>query len=153
MRTIDLHAHSTPQCFQREVLNGRNWHNMTSAEGELNNPRNAWTPEQRIADMNSLGVDIQVVSTNVAFYKYDESLDVAIAIARECNDEIHQMTMDFPERLAGLASVPMQDIPAAVAEMERAVVQLGMKGVMIDDKINGKTYDEPEFLPLILSPT
>ena len=147
MRTIDIHAHSTPHCFQREVLNGRNWHNMTSAEGELRNPRNVWTPAQRIDDMNSLGVDIQVVSTNVAFYKYDEALDVAIAIAKECNDEIHQMTVDFPDRLAGLATVPMQDIPAAVAEMERSVVQMGMKGVMIDDKVNGRTYDQPEFLP------
>jgi hypothetical protein len=40
---------------------------MTRAEGELFNPMNAWTPEQRLADMNSLGVDVQVVSTNVAF--------------------------------------------------------------------------------------
>jgi aminocarboxymuconate-semialdehyde decarboxylase len=41
----------------------------------------------------------------------------------------------------------MQDIPAAIAEMERTVIQLGLKGVMIDDKVNGRTYDEPEFLP------
>ena len=105
MRSIDIHAHSTPQCFQRDVLHGRKWHNMTSAEGELRNPRNAWTPEARIADMNSIGMDIQVVSTNVAFYKYDEELDVAIAIAKDCNNEVHQMTMDYPERLAGLATV------------------------------------------------
>jgi len=70
MRAIDIHAHSTPQCFQREVLQGRPWHGMTAAEGELHNPRNAWTPEQRIQDMDSIGVDVQIVSTNVAFYKY-----------------------------------------------------------------------------------
>ena len=38
MRAIDLHAHLTPQCFQREVLAGKAWHGMTSAEGELFNP-------------------------------------------------------------------------------------------------------------------
>jgi aminocarboxymuconate-semialdehyde decarboxylase len=97
--------------------------------------------------MNSLGVDIQVVSTNVAFYQYDQVLPTAIAIAQDCNNEIHQMTMDYPDRLAGLGTVPMQNIPAAIAEMERAVVTMGLKGVMIDDKVNGKTYDEPEFLP------
>ena len=52
---------------------------MTSAEG--GNPMNAWTPEQRLADMNSLGVDIQVVSTNVAFYKYDQDVSTTTAIA------------------------------------------------------------------------
>jgi aminocarboxymuconate-semialdehyde decarboxylase len=147
MRSIDIHAHSTPQSFQREVLSGRKWHDMTADEGELRNPRNAWTPQERIADMDSLGMDLQVVSTNVAFYKYDEDLPTAVAIARDCNNEIHQMTMDYPDRLAGLGTVPMQDIPAAIAEMERGVVQLGLKGVMIDDKVNGKTYDEPDFLP------
>src|SRR5919109_499467 len=72
MRAIDLHAHLTPQCFQREVLAGRTWHGMTNAEGELFNPMNAWTPEQRLADMDSLGVDIQVVSTNVNGRTFDE---------------------------------------------------------------------------------
>ncbi len=147
MRAIDIHAHSTPQCFQREVLQGRTWHGMTAAEGELFNPRNAWTPEQRIADMNSIGVDVQVVSTNVAFYKYDQDVDTTVAIATDCNNEVHQMTMDYPERLAGLATLPMQDVRAAIAELERAVATLGFKGAMINDHVNGRTYDDPAFLP------
>ena len=147
MRAIDIHAHSTPQCFQREVLQGRTWHGMTAAEGELFNPRNAWTPEQRIADMDSIGVDVQVVSTNVAFYKYDQDVDTTVAIATDCNNEVHQMTMDYPERLAGLATLPMQDVPAAIAELERAVATLGFKGAMINDHVNGCTYDDPAFLP------
>jgi aminocarboxymuconate-semialdehyde decarboxylase len=147
MRAIDIHAHLTPQCFQREVLAGRTWHGMTSAEGELFNPMNAWTPEQRLADMNSLGVDVQVVSTNVAFYKYNQDVATTTAIARACNDEVHQMTVDFPERFAGLATLPMQDVKAAIAELERSVMQLGLKGAMINDHVNGHTFDEPEFLP------
>jgi aminocarboxymuconate-semialdehyde decarboxylase len=147
MRAIDIHAHSTPQCFQGDVLQGISWHGMTAADGELRNPRNAWTPEQRIADMDSLGVDVQVVSTNVAFYQYDRNVTTTIAIARDCNNEVYQMTMDYPGRLAGLATLPMQNIKAAIDELERSVVKLGLKGAMIDDKVNGKTYDEPEFLP------
>ncbi len=147
MRAIDLHAHLTPQCFQREVLAGKTWHGMTRAEGELFNPMNAWTPEQRLADMNSLGVDIQVVSTNVAFYKYDQDVTTTTAIAQACNNEVHQMTVDYPERFAGLATLPMQDIKAAIAELERAVGQLGLKGAMINDQVNGRTFDEPDFLP------
>ena len=148
MRSIDIHAHSTPQCFQRAVLAGQDWHGMTAADGELFNPRNAWTPEQRIADMDSLGVDIQVVSTSPGFYQYHQEPAVTAAIARDCNDEIRQMTMDYPQRLAGLALLPMQDTPAAVAELERAMQRLGFKGAMIGDQVNGKTFDEPEFRPL-----
>jgi aminocarboxymuconate-semialdehyde decarboxylase len=147
MRAIDIHAHLTPHCFQREVLAGRTWHGMTSAEGELFNPMNAWTPEERLADMKSLGVDVQVVSTNVAFYKYDQDVATTTTIARACNDEVHQMTVDYPDRFDGLATLPMQDIKAAIDELERGVMQLGLKGAMINDHINGRTFDEPEFLP------
>ena len=146
MRAIDIHAHLTPQCFQSEVLSGKTWHGMTRAEGELFNPMNAWTPEQRLVDMQSLGIDIQVVSTNVAFYQYDQDVATTTTIARACNDEVHQMTVDYPERFAGLATLPMQDTKAAIAELERCVVQLGLKGAMINDHINGRTFDEPEFL-------
>ncbi len=147
MRAIDIHAHSTPQCFQREALAGRPWHGMTAAEGELHNPRNAWTPEQRIEDMDSIGVDVQIVSTNVAFYKYDQEVATTVAIATDCNNEVHQMTLDYPDRLSGLATLPMQDIPAAIAELERAMTQLGLKGAMINDHVNGRTFDDPQFLP------
>ncbi len=147
MRTIDIHAHLTPQRFQHAVLNGKGWHGMTSAEGELFNPRNAWTPQQRIADMDSLGVDVQVVSTNVAFYKYDQEVDIATAIARECNDEVAEMANEYPDRLSGLANVPMQDVNAAVAEMERAMTDLRLKGVMINDHVNGVTLDDRRFYP------
>ena len=68
------------------------------------------------------GVDMQVVSTNVAFYKYDQDAATTVAIAQACNNEVRQMTMDYPTRFAGLATLPMQDIPAAIAELERAVV-------------------------------
>jgi aminocarboxymuconate-semialdehyde decarboxylase len=147
MRAIDIHAHLTPRCFQQAVLAGQTWHGMTNAEGELFNPMNAWTPEQRLADMDSLGVDMQVVSTNVAFYKYDQDVATTVAIAQACNNEVRQMTVDYPARFAGLATLPMQDIPKAIAELERAVVQLGLKGAMINDQVNERTFDEPEFLP------
>lgn len=147
MRTIDIHAHLTSQRFQQAVLNGKEWHGMTSQEGELFNPRNAWTPEQRIADMDSLGIDVQVVTSNVAFYKYDQDVEVTKAIARECNDEIAEMMKDYPGRISGLANVPMQDASAAIAEMDRAMSLLGFKGVMINDHVNGVTFDAPRFYP------
>ena len=97
--------------------------------------------------MDSLGVDVHVVSPFGGFYNHHLDSDIAVATSRECNDENSEMMKSWLERLSGLATVPMQDVPAAIAELERVMVNNGFKGAMIDDKINGKLLDEPEFMP------
>ena len=150
MRSIDIHAHMTPQCFIRALDAGKEWHGIEPARmGTMRRTTKwCWTPEQRLADMNSLGVDVHVVSTGDAFYCYDRDAQAVAGMHRECNDEVHQMTLDYPDRLKGFAQIPMQDINAAIGELDRAVNRLGLVGAMIDDKVNGRTYDDPEFLPL-----
>jgi aminocarboxymuconate-semialdehyde decarboxylase len=147
MRSIDIHAHLTPQCFIHAMQAGQEWHGIRPGSVRIA-PRAVWTPAQRIADMNSLGVDVQVVSTGAGFYYYDRDAQIVAAMHRDCNDEVHQMTMDHPERFKGFAQIPMQDVPAAIAELDRAVNKLGLVGAMIDDKVNGRTYDDPAFMPL-----
>ena len=147
MRSIDIHAHLTPQCFIRAMQEGREWHGVKPGEMRVG-PRNSWTPEQRIDDMNSLGVDVHVVSTFSFYYYYERDAQVISAMHRECNDEVHQMTVDYPDRFKGMAIIPMQDVNLAIAELDRCVNGMGFVGAMIDDHVNGNTYDDPEFLPL-----
>src|SRR5688572_28583634 len=147
MRSIDIHAHLTPQCFIHATQAGKEWHGIKPGSVRIA-PRAVWTPEQRLADMKSLGVDVHVVSTGAGFYYYDRDPQTVAAMHRECNDEVHQMTMDYPDRFKGFAQLPMQDVKAAIAELDRSVNQLGLVGAMIDDKVNGRTYDDPEFMPL-----
>jgi aminocarboxymuconate-semialdehyde decarboxylase len=97
--------------------------------------------------MDRLGVDMQVVSAEPQMYGYQYPLEPALAIIRECNDEVYDLTIHRPDRFAGLAILPMQDVPAAIDEMERSVVELGLRGVMIGDHVNGRYYDEPDFAP------
>jgi aminocarboxymuconate-semialdehyde decarboxylase len=94
-----------------------------------------------------MGIDVQVVSPTVSFYMYDAELATTIAIAHDCNNEIGEMIKAHPNRFSGLATIPMQDMTAAIAEMERCMGDLNFKGVMINDHVNGKTLEEPEFLP------
>ena len=160
MRSIDVHAHLTPQCFWRATENGGDWHTLkreTDARGmeyalvggrrQALPPRAKWTPEERLADMDSLGVDVHVVSPYVGFYNYHLPVEVARATSAETNDEIAGMIRAWPERFAGLGTLPMQDVTAAIAEMERCMTRLGLKGVEINDHINGRTLEEPEFRP------
>jgi aminocarboxymuconate-semialdehyde decarboxylase len=160
MRSIDIHAHVTPQCFWRATENGGDWHTLRREKdakgGEMAvvgtrrqslPPRARWTPEERLADMDSLGVDVHVVSPYVGFYNYHLDGAVAAATSRATNDEIASMVKSWPQRFAGLGTLPMQDVKASVAELERCMTQLGLKGVEINDHVNGRTLEEAEFRP------
>jgi aminocarboxymuconate-semialdehyde decarboxylase len=92
-------------------------------------------------------VDVHVLSTYVGFYNYHLDAKVATTTSRAINDEIRDMIRAWPQRFAGLGTLPMQDPKAAVTELERCMTQLGLKGVEINDHINGRTLDEPEFRP------
>jgi aminocarboxymuconate-semialdehyde decarboxylase len=160
MRSIDIHAHLTPQSFWRATENGGDWHTIKREKDARGvevalvgknrqplPPRARWTPEERLADMDSLGVEVHVVSPYVGFYNYQLDTALAVATSRAINDEISGMTRTWPKRFAGLGTVPMQDVKAAISELERGMTQLGLKGVEINDHVNGRTFDEPEFRP------
>ena len=57
------------------------------------------------------------------------------------------MARQWPRRFAGLATLPVQDVKAAIDELERAVTVLGLKGAELDTDVNGENWDEPKFLP------
>ena len=149
-RSIDIHAHISPEGFLRAAERGEDWHGtMADAGGMLNyNPKTAWSPEERLADMDSLGVDVHVLSTNAYFYNYDKDAETVANMSREANDYVAQLVKERPDRFAGIANLPMQDVGASVAELERAMTKLGLKGAMIGDHVNGRTYDDPIFAPL-----
>jgi aminocarboxymuconate-semialdehyde decarboxylase len=160
MRSIDVHAHLTPQAFWRATENGGSWHGIKrdrDAKGgdraivgdraQALPPRAKWTPEERLADMDSLGVDVHVVSPYVGFYNYHLDAKVAVATSRETNDEIASMVKAWPQRFAGLGTLAMQDVKAAIDELERCMTKLSLKGAEINDHVNGRTFDEPEFRP------
>ena len=131
---------------------GNGWHSLTAQQMGLRyqgyTPRGMWGPEERLKDMDSLGVELHILSTHSFLYCYEGDAEAVAKMDRECNDYVHQLTLDHPTRFAGLANLPMQDVRASVAELERSMTQLGLKGAMIGDHVNGKTYDDPEFHPL-----
>jgi aminocarboxymuconate-semialdehyde decarboxylase len=154
MRSIDIHAHLTPQCFWRTTEGSGDWHTVRREQDARGRqyavvggrrqelpPRARWTPEERLADMDSLGVDIHVVSPYSGFYNYHLDTAIAVATSHDANNEIRDMITSWPDRFAGLATLPMQDVPAAIAELERVMVQLGFKGAMINDQ-EWTTYRE-----------
>jgi aminocarboxymuconate-semialdehyde decarboxylase len=72
-----------------------------------------------------------------------------VKLARMANDELADLVARFPDRfIAAAACLPMNDIDAALDEADRAIQQLGFRGVEIFTDICGKPVDAPEFFPL-----
>ena len=94
-----------------------------------------------------MGVDVHVLTVNTGFFKYDRPPDVARTIADECNEELSEMMRAHPDRFMGLASIPLQDVPAAIDVMEHAMGEMGFKGITIGDHVDGVTLDDPRFTP------
>jgi len=147
MPVIDMHAHLTPERYKEAIRTKGEWYGLDAGAGELDRGGFAKPLSERLAEMDALGMDMQLLTPTVGFYQYDNQLDVTKIIHRECNDEIAETVEQHPTRFAGMAIVPMQDPPSAIAEMERAMSDLGLKGVILSDHVAGRTYDDPAFLP------
>ncbi len=102
--------------------------------------------EQRLADMDTMGIDVQVLSVTtpgVQVLPPGESVE----LAREANDLIAGLVGANPDRFAGFATLPTPDPGAAVEELHRAVTQLGLCGVMLHGRTGEKMIDHPDFVP------
>ncbi len=72
----------------------------------------------------------------------------AVELARIANEEMAELVGRYPDRFIGaVACLPMNDIDAALCELDRAVRQLKFKGVQISSTIMDKPLDSPEFDP------
>jgi len=161
MRSIDIHAHIVPDSLWKAIDGKAEWYGFRHEPGEgmgtmvgggmrtqFTSPKLRFSVEERVKDMDAQKVDVQVLSTHMPFVGYHLDAGQGRALARTTNDEIAAAVRQNPKRLAGLATLPAQDVKSAVDEMERAVTKLGMKGITLDTQVNGEQWDEPKFLPL-----
>ena len=73
----------------------------------------------------------------------------SVDLARAANDGMAALVAKYPDRFPGfVASLPLGDPDAAMRETERAVGDLGARGIQMFSNINGKPLDRPEYLAL-----
>lgn len=115
---------------------------------ELNGVRYRGTPfmdvELRIAAMDRLGIEQQMLSPNPLTYFGRADADWAAAFCRRHNDELARTIASAPERLLGAAQLPMQDPAAAAAELARSIGELGLVAAYIGTDLD-RPLDDPAF--------
>ena len=72
-----------------------------------------------------------------------------IDLARLANDCLAELVYKYPDRfVAATACLPLNDIDAAIDELDRCIKQLKFCGIQITSTIQDKPLDSPEFEPL-----
>ena len=160
MKTIDIHAHIVPESMWRAIEAKKDWHGFRYDAGHglggmiacgmrtnFTSPKLRYTVEERLKDMDAQKVDVQVLSIHTPFVGYHLAPEQGLALARDFNNELGATVRQSTGRLAGFATLPVQDVKLAIDELERAVTRLGLKGASLDTNVKGEQWDEPKYLP------
>ena len=154
---LDLHTHYYPPAyFERIERSGGDFSFGTSPTGQrIIRYRGArffgitapmTDVAKRLDDMDRVGIDTEVLSLstpNVYFVEGKAQADVA----RMVNDAYAELSATHPGRFLGFASIPMDDPDAALRELERAVDELRMQGVILLSNIRGRALADPLYRP------
>jgi len=96
--------------------------------------------DAQITDMDRVGIDVAVQSCILGW-------DTTLENCQLINDCTARSQKDYPGRFVGLAHAPVME-DAGLRELERAIGELGLKGVTISSQVNGLSLDAKEFTPL-----
>lgn len=69
-------------------------------------------------------------------------------VARLAHDFIAEVMRSYPSRFIGLATLPLQDMDASIAELDRCVNKLGFRGILLYSNLDGAWPDEARYRPL-----
>ncbi|MCR4375200.1 MAG: amidohydrolase [Acidobacteria bacterium] len=97
--------------------------------------------------LDAEGVDVQAISLTTPG-THIETPPVAAALATITNDAFARIRDERGARFAPLATLPLCDPKASVAEYLRATDQLKLAGTMLFSNVNGVGLDDERFWPL-----
>lgn len=147
---VDAYTHILPAGYQ-SMLEKK----ITNRDLSLNSARYAQTVptlvdlEARFRVMDRFDGYIQVVSVASPPIYSIAAPETAAELCRVANDALAELVLKYPHRFAaGIATLPMNDMDAALKEAQRAIRDLRLRAVELYTDINGQPLDAPQFMPL-----
>jgi predicted TIM-barrel fold metal-dependent hydrolase len=147
MRKIDIFNHITPKAYSRKI------EEIAGAPKDLGKRTRAVTLlhdlEARFRIMDEFDDYTQVITIPGPQPGNICEPDRSPELAKVGNDSLAELVRTYPDRFCAFAAtLPMNNPDAAIAEADRAIRDLGAKGIEVFTNVRGKPLDLPEFLPL-----
>jgi aminocarboxymuconate-semialdehyde decarboxylase len=154
---IDVHAHIVDRDYVEALTRLRGLTAERTADGKTLLRRDGFTvawsrPDMfdishRLREMDRKRIDRRILSLSTPnVYPWGGAEQVAMA--RQVNDAMARIVRAHPDRFVGLASLPLHDETAALAELERCIGELGMKGVVIGSNVDGMGMNDARMEPV-----
>ncbi len=105
-------------------------------------------PAARLADMDALGIDTQLVGLSPFHFFYWADDQLAPRVAALQNDRIADLCAHDPRRMVGIGTLPWSHPELAVETARRVHADHGFPGVYMGADINGVDLDDPTFEPV-----
>jgi uncharacterized protein len=133
------------------------------SKGEAGAPRVQGTADEWLSFLDATGISQTVIyPSGGLFHGMTVDVDISVAVSRAYNDWMSERYMKRSPRLQGVGILPIADVEESVAEMRRAVTQLGMKAIMLQSngqalgkhlgaKMYWPLYEEAERLGCVLA--
>lgn len=158
---VDVHTHIYPKMYIPRLDELSSRHEFDIKYGESGLPTIYWNgidygpimepafdPDERIQQMDKAGMDMQILTNGFPNGELLNPED-GIALCRDLNHEMAEVCVKKSDRFAGLASVYMQEPEEAANELERAVKDLGLKGLFTVANVAGTPASDNRFRPVI----
>ena len=139
---IDIHAHYYPTGYL-DLLERKGSQSARMVRG-LGAGSEPVEMEDRLRMMDDAGIDLQVLSAGQLVPYFETEAD-AVEAARLANDLFAAVVREYPDRFRSFAVTPLPHVGASIAEMSRALDELGMPGVGVTATVLGSSLADPIF--------
>src|SRR6266851_3941631 len=146
MAIIDIYTHVMPKPFLERLADLVPGHAALTAFPRLTT---LWDMGARLRLLDQFDGYSQVLSLANPPLELIATPERTPELARFVNDQMAQLCRQHPDRFpAFVASLPMNNVEASLTEIDRAVGELGARGVQIFTNVAGKPLSAPAFRPI-----
>ena len=146
---IDLFTHFFPKRYLQEFIEGG--YAGKDIGKRVRNVATIADLDARFRVMDEFGDYQQFLTLPAPPLEIMAGPDESPGLARVANDGLSELVAKHPDRFIGFAAaLPMNNPDASVKELDRALTELGARGVQIFTNVSGRALDNPEFWPLFV---